>query len=163
MLHLLITCKVYLDRARMYYGYAQMFAIITLLLNAINVPIKPLYFIVGVPIFLVVSVLIGWADKKLGFMEAEAQKLSNLNPTYSEIIERLDRIEKKPGYTIVTHPAMPPDKVIFFNNPLQNAASAILKGLNEDVLVANMHKFHKDPIDFANEAFKEWSKNNTQP
>lgn len=145
MLHLLITCKVYLDRARMYYGYAQMFALLSLMLNAMHVPLRPLYFVVGVPLFLALSVLIGWVDKRLGLMEAEAHKLSNLNPTYNEIIDRLDRIEKKPGYTIVAHSMMPKDKVIMFTMPIETP------------------HLHIDPVDAANKAFKEWLKNSPRP
>lgn len=90
----LIRCKVYYDYTRMYYGYGQTPAFVLLLLRSYNVTVTAQWLYLYVPLFFIVSVVIGWLLLKFGFFTAEAARHSYLNPFNKEVLERLERIER---------------------------------------------------------------------
>ena len=99
----LIRWKVYFDRSRMYIGYIQFFLIGIVFLQSfkddawgeliftyalISIP-------VGLVLFIVLSLLLGYFDSKLGFREEELRNLSKSNPVMMEMLEQLRDINKK--------------------------------------------------------------------
>lgn len=81
----LIRQKVYLDRARNYYGYAAFPSMVLLILRSFNVPLTPRFIAIGIPAFVLGSLLLGWLDKVLGLFSEEAKRHSSLNPIYDKI------------------------------------------------------------------------------
>jgi hypothetical protein len=47
------------------------------------------------PLFLIVSLVLGYLDTKLGIRSEEAKQTTVDNPVMNNILERLERIEKK--------------------------------------------------------------------
>jgi hypothetical protein len=98
----LIRCKVYIDRARMYYGYASFPTLVILTINSFG-GAPAAYFhkhpgpsmVVGVFFFIAMSLLIGRVDKKLGLFQEENKRHSELNPMMQKIIAKLDEILDK--------------------------------------------------------------------
>lgn len=89
----LIRQKVYLDRARAYYGYAAFPSMIILVLRSFNVPLTAKFIAIAVPVFLIGSLLIGWVDRKLGLFSEEAKRHSSLNPIYTEIMDLIKEVK----------------------------------------------------------------------
>ena len=58
----LVRVKVYIDRARAYYAYGQLFALITIALKLFGIHVSTLYLFLGIPAILVLSAVIGWLD-----------------------------------------------------------------------------------------------------
>lgn len=79
----------------MYYSYVQLFAIVIMILKSMNIPIKIIYVIIGIPFFILFSILLGWIDCKIGLFQEEAKRNSILNPINKEILDKLESIEKK--------------------------------------------------------------------
>jgi hypothetical protein len=48
-----------------------------------------------VPLLFILSLFLGYLDTRLGIRSEEAKQNSMKNPVMNEIVERLDRIEKK--------------------------------------------------------------------
>lgn len=84
---------MYLDRARMYYTYAQVVTLGILCLKSFGVPIKSIYVILGVPALVLVSVVLGWLDYKIGFFQEEAKRHATLNPINMETLQRIKDIQ----------------------------------------------------------------------
>jgi hypothetical protein len=99
----LIRWKVYFDRSRMYIGYIQFFLIGIVFLRSyqdqawgelifkyalITIP-------VGLIIFVIISLILGFLDSKLGFREEEMRNLSRSNPVMMEMLEQLKVLNAK--------------------------------------------------------------------
>jgi hypothetical protein len=101
----LIRWKIYFDRSRMYIGYIQFFLIgIVFLQSFKDKPWGELIFknaIIAIPIalvlFLLISLILGWLDTKLGFRQEELRNLSKSNPVMMEMLEELKELNRKIG------------------------------------------------------------------
>jgi len=99
----LIRWKIYFDRSRMYIGYIQFFLIgIVFLQSFKDKPWGNLIFknaLIAVPValllFVVLSLILGWLDTKLGLRQEELRNLSKANPIMMEILEELKEIKRK--------------------------------------------------------------------
>lgn len=99
----IIRWKVYFDRSRMYIGYIQFFLIGIVFLQSFED--KPWgefifnYALIAIPValilFIMVSLLLGYLDSKLGLREEELRNLSNSNPVLREILDSLTEIKNK--------------------------------------------------------------------
>ncbi len=98
----LIRWKVYFDRSKMYIGYIQFFLIGIVFLqsfkdNAWGEFIYR-YALLTIPIalflFVLLSLLLGYLDSKLGFREEELRNLSNSNPVLRELLVTIKEIKK---------------------------------------------------------------------
>lgn len=97
----LIRWKIYIDRARMYIGYAQFIMIGFVFLKAFedtgfgqlifnNLWISaPILFV----LFIIVSLLIGRIDNLLGLREEELRNSAVSNPVTREILENIQEIK----------------------------------------------------------------------
>ena len=91
--------KVFINRAVSYLSIINSGMILFLLLSrlqdyGVGIHITKWFF----PIFvigIVLMILVGYMDYKLGFHREEMRTVSSRNPYFNEIIERLDRVEKE--------------------------------------------------------------------
>lgn len=105
----LIRWKVYFDRSRMYIGYIQFFLIGVVFLKSYqDEPWGEMIFryaLITIPLglllFIVISMILGFLDSRLGFREEEMRNLSRSNPVMMEMLEqikalnaKIDRLEK---------------------------------------------------------------------
>ncbi|HLP74816.1 MAG TPA: hypothetical protein VK155_18065 [Bacteroidales bacterium] len=99
----LIRWKIYFDRSRMYIGYIQFFLIGIVFLQSFKekswgVAIYN-HALIAIPIalilFIVLSLVLGWLDTRLGFRQEELRNLSRSNPVMMEMLEELKEINKK--------------------------------------------------------------------
>ena len=98
-----IRWKVYFDRSRMYIGYIQFFLIGIVFLQSFKE--KPWgefifkYAIISIPIafllFVLLSLVLGYFDSKLGIREEEQRNLSKSNPIMMEMLGQLKELNKK--------------------------------------------------------------------
>jgi hypothetical protein len=99
----LIRWKVYFDRSRMYIGYMQFFLIgIVFLQSFQDRPWGEMIFkyaLLSIPValilFVLLSLILGYLDSKLGFREEELRNLSKSNPVMMEMLDQLKDINKK--------------------------------------------------------------------
>lgn len=99
----LIRWKVYIDRARMYIGYAQFLMIGFVFLKAFkDTKIGDVIFDnmwVSIPVlfavFIVLSLIIGRLDTVYGLREEEMRNLSNSNPMMREMQLNLQEIKEE--------------------------------------------------------------------
>lgn len=95
----LIRQKVYVDRARMYIGYAQFLMILMVFLKSFNIKLFEHHQIlsgaISFIIFIICSLIVGKIDFKLGFFSEELKRHTETNPVMIDVIERLERIEKE--------------------------------------------------------------------
>jgi len=95
----LIRTKLYYQRALGYISIVNSAMLLFLLLSnlekyGIDLNIEKLFFpilIAGV----IIMILFGYLEDKLGFLREESYFVSKRNPQMQEIIDRLERIEKK--------------------------------------------------------------------
>lgn len=98
-----IRWKVYFDRSRMYLGYIQFFLIGIVFLESFKD--KPWgefifrYAVIFIPVilllFILLSLILGYFDSKLGFREEELRNLSKSNPVMVEMLNSLNEIREK--------------------------------------------------------------------
>lgn len=99
----LIRWKIYFDRSRMYIGYIQFFLIgIVFLQSFKGGHLGELFFkyaIISIPIalilFIILSLVLGYLDTKLGFREEELRNLSKSNPVMMEMLDSLKEIKEQ--------------------------------------------------------------------
>lgn len=97
----LIRWKIYFDRSRMYVGYIQFFLIGIVFLQSFkgqpwgNFIFE--YAALSIPIvlilFMMLSLLLGYLDTKLGFRAEELRNLSSSNPVMMEMLRSLEEIK----------------------------------------------------------------------
>jgi len=99
----LIRWKIYIDRARMYVGYAQFLMIAFVFLEAYkesylgrlifdNMMISiPIIFVV----FILLSLIVGRIDTLLGLREEELRNSSTSNPVMRELLQNMEEIKKE--------------------------------------------------------------------
>lgn len=99
----LIRWKIYFDRSRMYIGYIQFFLIgIVFLQSFKDKAWGEIIFrnaVIAIPIalilFVLLSLVLGWLDTKLGLREEEMRNLSKSNPIMMEMLNELKELNKK--------------------------------------------------------------------
>ena len=99
----LIRWKIYFDRSRMYIGYIQFFLIGIVFLQSFKnqtwAEFLYQYAIISIPflliLFVLLSLLLGYLDTKLGFREEELRNLSRSNPVMMEMLISLNEIKEK--------------------------------------------------------------------
>jgi len=99
----LIRWKIYFDRSRMYIGYLQFFLIgIVFLQSFKDRPWGEMIFkyaIISIPValilFILLSLVLGYFDSKLGFREEELRNLSRSNPVLMEMLDQLKELNEK--------------------------------------------------------------------
>ncbi len=99
----LIRWKIYFDRSRMYIGYIQFFLIGIVFLQSFKDRQWGewifQYAIFTIPIalilFVLLSLVLGYLDSKLGFREEELRNLSKSNPVMMEMLKQLQEIKSK--------------------------------------------------------------------
>ncbi len=99
----LIRWKVYIDRARMYIGYAQFLMILFVLLEAYkNTTIGELIFnnlLISMPVlfllFIILSLIIGRIDTVLGLREEELRNASTSNPVMRELLMQVSELTEE--------------------------------------------------------------------
>ncbi len=99
----LIRWKIYFDRSRMYIGYIQFFLIgIVFLQSFRDEPWGQFlyrYAVISVPLilvlFVVLSLVLGYLDTRLGLREEELRNVSKSNPVMMEMLVSLKEIREK--------------------------------------------------------------------
>jgi hypothetical protein len=99
----LIRWKIYIDRAKMYVGYAQFLMIAFVLLEAYkDAYIGKLIFdnmLISIPIifiiFIFLSLILGRIDTLLGLREEELRNASTSNPVMRDILKNMEDIKKE--------------------------------------------------------------------
>ena len=99
----LIRWKIYFDRSRMYIGYIQFFLIGVVFLQSFKDKAwGELIFknaIIAIPIalilFVLLSLILGWLDSRLGLREEEMRNLSKANPIMMEMLRELKELNQK--------------------------------------------------------------------
>jgi hypothetical protein len=99
----LIRWKVYFDRSRMYIGYIQFFLIGIVFLQSFKDQVWGelifKYALITIPValilFVMISLILGFLDSKLGFREEEMRNLSRSNPVMMEMLEQLKVLNAK--------------------------------------------------------------------
>ena len=99
----LIRWKVYIDRARMYIGYAQFLMILFVLLEAYkDTEIGELIFnnlLISMPLlfllFIILSLIIGRIDTVLGLREEELRNASSSNPVMRELLMQVSELTEE--------------------------------------------------------------------
>jgi amino acid permease len=97
----LIRWKVYIDRSRMYIGYIQFFLIIYVFIKSIGDNAFTEYVfthsIVALPVllflFILLSLVIGYIDSRLGLREEEIRNFSKSNPVLMDIQKSLKELQ----------------------------------------------------------------------
>ncbi|MDA3891153.1 MAG: hypothetical protein PF517_05755 [Salinivirgaceae bacterium] len=98
-----IRWKIYIDRARMYIGYINFFMIGFVFLKTFkdtqwgHYIYENYYFTfpIMVVLFMVLSLILGFVDTKLGFREEEMRNASQTNPVQREMLSLLRDIKAK--------------------------------------------------------------------
>lgn len=98
-----IRWKVYFDRSRMYIGYIQFFLIGVVFLQSFKDNTWGEFMfknaIISIPIafllFILLSLVLGYLDSKLGLREEEQRNLSKSNPIMMEMLDQLKELNKK--------------------------------------------------------------------
>jgi hypothetical protein len=96
-----IRWKVYIDRSRMYIGYIQFFLIGFVFLKSFdNQNINDLlfrYLWISIPasiiLFILLSLLLGYMDSKLGLRQEEQRNLSYSNPVMMEMLNTIRELK----------------------------------------------------------------------
>lgn len=99
----LIWCKVYIDRARMYIGYINFLMLGFVFLHAFREDawaqfiFDNHYYTYPIIIIstLILFLLIGYLDTKLGLRKEELKNMSNANPVVQEILDTVREIKSK--------------------------------------------------------------------
>lgn len=99
----LVKWKIYIDRARMYINYINFIMIIFLFVDTLKkyefsqflIPNSTTGIVVLIPIFFALSLFLGYLDTRLGIRSEEAKQNTVKNPIMVEILDKLDRIEKR--------------------------------------------------------------------
>ncbi len=99
----LIRWKVYIDRSKMYIGYIQFLLIIFVFIKSLgDNQLTEFVFtspFIAVPIILVIfvmlSLVLGYLDSKLGFREEEIRNHSKSNPVLMDIEKSLAELHNK--------------------------------------------------------------------
>lgn len=99
----MVRWKIYIDRAKMYLSYINFVMIAFLFLNEINdVRIRELLDenkLIVYPIvmmaFILVSLLLGYFDTKLGLRKEEMRNNATENPVMMEVLSHLKEIKEK--------------------------------------------------------------------
>jgi hypothetical protein len=99
----LIRWKVYIDRSKMYIGYIQFLLIIFVSIESLgDNSIKEFVFthpMTALPIifiiFIILSLVIGYLDSRLGFREEEIRNHSKSNPVLMDIQKSLIALNEK--------------------------------------------------------------------
>jgi hypothetical protein len=99
----IIRWKVYFDRSRMYIGYIQFFLIGIVFLESFKD--RPWgefifrYALIAIPLalflFILLSLVLGYFDSRLGLREEELRNLSSSNPVLMEIMHSLNEIQSE--------------------------------------------------------------------
>ncbi len=99
---IIVLLKIYFDRARMYLGYINFFMLNLVLINSyddgqIGVLISELKWLF-VPIlilfYVLLLLLIGYLDTKLGFRQEEMRNNAAINPIMQHLIKSVEEINK---------------------------------------------------------------------
>jgi hypothetical protein len=99
----LIRWKVYIDRSRMYVGYIQFFLIIYVFIKSLgDNPFTEYVFshsLVALPVllflFILLSLVIGYIDSRLGLREEEIRNSSKSNPVLMDIQKSIKELQGK--------------------------------------------------------------------
>lgn len=97
-----VRWKIYLDRAKMYLSYINFVMIAFVFLNSINDPKirgildenRLIFYPIVMLIFIVISLVLGYFDTKLGLRKEEMRNNSVENPITLEIINSLKEIKE---------------------------------------------------------------------
>ncbi|MEO7988913.1 MAG: hypothetical protein ABI663_05185 [Chryseolinea sp.] len=99
----LIRWKVYFDRSRIYIGYLQFFLLGIVSIQSFKdeqwAEMIFKYALISIPVglflFILLSLILGYLDSKLGFREEELRNLSKSNPVMMEMLDQLKEINEK--------------------------------------------------------------------
>ena len=99
----LIRWKVYIDRSKMYIGYVQFLLIIFVFIRSLgDNPLTDFVFtspMIAVPIilttFILVSLVLGYLDSRLGLREEEIRNHSRSNPVLMDIQKSIAELNEK--------------------------------------------------------------------
>ncbi len=99
----LIRWKVYIDRSRMYIGYIQFFLIGVVFLSDYKDTVWGKFIfdhaLISIPVsivlFILLSLVLGYFDSRLGLRQEELRNLSRSNPVMMEMLDELKEMNKK--------------------------------------------------------------------
>ncbi|MFY0685773.1 MAG: hypothetical protein JXQ90_01340 [Cyclobacteriaceae bacterium] len=98
-----VRWKIYLDRARMYLGYINFVMLVVIFLNSFeNEWIRELLdlnkwmvYPAVMVLFVFISLLLGRLDTSMGLRKEEMRNNASENPVTMEILNKLEKIEKR--------------------------------------------------------------------
>lgn len=99
----LVRWKVYIDRSKMYIGYINLFMMVTIFIGAIKNTgvgkflLANIYLAIPVLIvvFIILALILGYWDSKLGIRSEEMRNLTLQNPVQTEILHTIREIKKE--------------------------------------------------------------------
>ncbi len=97
-----VRWKIYLDRAKMYLSYINFVMIAFVFLNSINDhrvravldENRLIFYPVVMALFIIISLVLGYFDTKLGLRKEEMRNNATENPIMREIIESLKELRE---------------------------------------------------------------------
>jgi len=97
-----VRWKIYLDRAKMYLSYINFVMIAFVFLNSINdVRVREMldenrliFYPVVMMLFILISLVLGYFDTKLGFRQEEMRNNATENPVMREILSSLQVLQE---------------------------------------------------------------------
>ena len=96
-----IRWKIYFDRSRMWLSYIQFFLIVIVFLKSFDGIDKIVfgYAYISIPVvlilFVILSLLLGYIDSRLGFRHEELRNTAMANPVMVEMLDLLKDIKEK--------------------------------------------------------------------
>jgi len=87
-----IKIKIYMDRARIYVGYVQFIMIAYVFIDSLGTKNSLSLSPIGIIIVLLIMLLLGYLDTRLGIRKRELEDYSTTDPVLSEILENTRKI-----------------------------------------------------------------------
>ncbi len=98
----IVRWKIYIDRAKMYIGYINLVMMVVVFVNSIKDnkygKILADHYLIAIPVmivlFILLSMVLGYFDSRLGIRKEELRHLSITNPVQKEILDTLRLLKK---------------------------------------------------------------------
>jgi predicted membrane protein len=84
MVKIIVRYLIYFDRARRYISIAQTILVIIMFLKIFD--LAKIWYYILVPIVVILALVVGYLDTKLGIREEETRNMNTQNPELKEIL-----------------------------------------------------------------------------
>lgn len=87
MVKIIVRYLIYFDRARRYISIIQTIIMLVMFLKIFN--FSKIWYYILVPVIVLVALVVGYLDTKLGIREEETRNMNTQNPELKEILKIL--------------------------------------------------------------------------